>query len=969
MRRRPALAAALTLILTCAGITALSAAPAQAVVDSAVYSSPDGVFWTVPAGVHSIEVEMTGAGGGGGSDVNFPWTDWTLTGDGSGGFGAVITGTMPVTPGETYTFYGSTKGEDLGTTPGGGGVGFRDGGTGHHRSGSGDQRAGGGGGGASAIIGPNLQPVAIAAGGGGGGGRGCIISYFGGHAGHAGGSQDDANGRAAAPDIAIGGGNPGEGGQGAASPGGNGTPGGEAASNSLGGGGGGGGAGYPNGGFGGGGGGAGCQGGGGGGAGGSFVADAFDDLAITQAVEGAELADGSVRISYEAVYATETALTVEADDMAPGANMTLRASVSNVDVDNIVPVGTVQFLLGEDLLLGTGTLTPLGDNAQAVVNTIVPAQTGTITARYLPDSRNDVKFAESQDSAPLEYSVATTTTLKFESTEVVHGQELTAHVTVTPEVGDGPVNGVAEINLPVGASVWEVDVVDGVGDLTFIPRLNASNGTLFTAEYQGSGIYDRSESDPVPVSVERADTSTSLTVDPDQVVVGGEVSVTARVTPVAPSVGGSLALGIVRFTLPDGSTVEKNLGVSEAATITVPAYTVGQPSLRAEYLGFSYYNPSASDELTFEIVPVASTLELDVPAESFVIGETAMLSASVKTHGPGSASTDGTVQFFVNEEPWGEPVEVVDDTATTELIMDEVRDYEVWAKYSGNENRAPATSQPELLSVDRGDVEIALRGSPGSPVAHGAPITLEAELSLVEPADTELGGEVEFFAGDISLGTVPVESDAATLTVNDLPVGDHELRAVYPGEVSSVNGAESEPLPYTVEAGVVTVEVTTAPNPSEQGAEVRIVAVVDPRGESTLAPTGQVVFLLDGEEWQTPIALIDGTAAFTSSDLPVGASLVQARYLGDDGYQEALSTETEHLVTEHATSDPDEDGDPDTPGDDPSDGPDEAPADADNLAATGAPDNAALIALGALLLTVGLGVTATFRTSRGVRQR
>ena len=117
-------------------------------------------YWTVPTGVNSVTVHAWGGGGGGATVVT------------RGGGGAYVTGTLPVTPGETLQIVVGRGGTYPGTpgTPGqgsGGGSANVDRVT--------QNQYGGGGGGYSAIFQRSsltapYQPSVVAAGGGGGGG-------------------------------------------------------------------------------------------------------------------------------------------------------------------------------------------------------------------------------------------------------------------------------------------------------------------------------------------------------------------------------------------------------------------------------------------------------------------------------------------------------------------------------------------------------------------------------------------------------------------------------------------------------------------------------------------------------------------------------------------------------------------------------------------------------------------------------
>ena len=130
--------------------------------------------WTVPAGVYSITVDMTGAAGG---DAATP-----------GGLGGRVQGTIAVTPGEVLTVgVAGAGGAAVGETGGAGGFGGGGaGGAGY----SGCASAAFGGGGGASYVEAGTTMLAVAGGGGGGGGLNPACSPYG--AGGAGGTPSSA---------------------------------------------------------------------------------------------------------------------------------------------------------------------------------------------------------------------------------------------------------------------------------------------------------------------------------------------------------------------------------------------------------------------------------------------------------------------------------------------------------------------------------------------------------------------------------------------------------------------------------------------------------------------------------------------------------------------------------------------------------------------------------------------------------
>jgi hypothetical protein len=337
--------------------------------------------FAVPAGVSSVTVTAVGGDGGSGGSG-----DQGASGV-AGGFGASVTGSLPVTGGDTLYVEVGGNGQDDGsgqTTTGG----FNGGGGG---STSIPDCVGGAGGGASDVrtlpmsnsgsLGSRL--LVAAGGGGGGGGDGvsppCGIGHSpGGAGGSAGqpGTSAAGGGGGAGTATAGGPGGAGEGGDGAGGPGVLGA-GGDGQGGSLGGGGGGGG--Y----YGGGGGGNGEGGlaGGGGGGGGSDYTGSATSVSVNN---GSQASAGQVTISYQAppvVVGTGTTIASSANPSIPGQAVSYTATVSPTDDG-----GTVAFDNGGTPIAGC-TAQPLNSSGQATCKVTYPAAgSHAVTAVYSGDS-------------------------------------------------------------------------------------------------------------------------------------------------------------------------------------------------------------------------------------------------------------------------------------------------------------------------------------------------------------------------------------------------------------------------------------------------------------------------------------------------------------------------------------------------------------------------------------------------------
>lgn len=307
-------------VLTLAGlVTGVSATAAPPVVPgTADYFgdqptpadfSPSGT-WTVPPGVTSVTVKVTG--GSGSTDI---------PGRAAGGTGAVVTGDLAVAPGDVLSRQIGADG-----TAGVGGQGYGAGGTG---AGSCGVHAGGGGGSSALLVG---SEVVVVAGGGGGGGFQAVARSGTGVGGDAdidnAGSGNASPGALGQNDSASGG----DGDAGTNCAGGGGGGGGGPVLSTLSGGGTGGGAGSSS---------VGSAGGGGGGV--SFTGPALTN-ALVHSRARIDSGDPGVKVSFGLRVTLPAGLTVEQILAAPDQNLPIMSVAGCLDGDTPIAAEVETFI-------------------------------------------------------------------------------------------------------------------------------------------------------------------------------------------------------------------------------------------------------------------------------------------------------------------------------------------------------------------------------------------------------------------------------------------------------------------------------------------------------------------------------------------------------------------------------------------------------------------------------------------------
>ncbi len=152
-------------------------------------------------------------------------------------------------------------------------------------------------------------------------------------------------------------------------------------------------------------------------------------------------------------------------------------------------------------------------------------------------------------------------------------------------------------------------------------------------------------------------------------------------------------------------------------------------------------------------------------------------------------------------------------------------------------------------------------------------------------------GSVVFQSDGVGIGTVALSQGTAVLDYSSLPLGTHNLVAMYQGG-SGFSGSTSNTVQQIVQLPASTTTVTSSPNPSAPGQAVTITATVGPAGPPT--PTGTVGFTSNGSAISgcTSVTLSSSrTAICATSSLPIGTDTIVAAYSGDSNYAPSNGTD------------------------------------------------------------------------------
>ena len=206
-----------------------------------------------------------------------------------------------------------------------------------------------------------------------------------------------------------------------------------------------------------------------------------------------------------------------------------------------------------------------------------------------------------------------------------------------------------------------------------------------------------------------------------------------------------------------------------------------------------------------------------------------------------------------------------------------------------------------------------------NPSTSGQSVTFTAAVTA-NNANTDgaspTAGTVTFYscptaacASTTQLGTGTVGSNSqATYATSTLPGGTNYIEAVYGGSGTDFTSSTSNVVTQTVNSGTVstTSVLTSSPNPSSYGTSV---SFTDAVSASSGTPAGTVTFYsCTTNTCGTKTSLVNGTlnssgkATYSTTNLPVGTTYVEAIYGGSGNYGGSTSNVVSQVVNMLSTT-------------------------------------------------------------------
>ncbi|WP_435017986.1 kelch repeat-containing protein [Tundrisphaera sp. TA3] len=314
-------------------------------------------------------------------------------------------------------------------------------------------------------------------------------------------------------------------------------------------------------------------------------------------------------------------------------------------------------------------------------------------------------------------------------------------------------------------------------------------------------------------------------------VTGGTVGGTGTIVVTAYDAFGNVATGYsgpVQITSTDPNAIlpAEPVLVNGVGTFVIGFRTAGAQSIRVA-------NPEAPDVAATQSFSVARAQPIAGPLTSSpeqpFFGQPLTLTASYTVPGALAGAVLGMVDFYDGEVYLGSAPLVVSEAGGTAFARFTIAtlapgNHAFRSVYSGDGNNLAADSQaPSPTSVTPATTAVALTAT-----ANGREVTLSARVFATSPGSPAVSGTVAFYDGETLLGIATIVDGVATLSVADLPLGQHSFRAVFSGDAGS--SASQATVGFNLDAQSPS---TPSPNPGNP--------TPTPPGQPTPTPPGQPV--------------------------------------------------------------------------------------------------------------------------------
>ena len=482
--------------------------------------------------------------------------------------------------------------------------------------------------------------------------------------------------------------------------------------------------------------------------------------------------------------------------------------------------------------------------------------------------------------APGQSLIITTTAKPSTTTTTAATGPLTFLIDGTPTGSASLASNIATFSIPAGLALGSHTIgVTYAGDKNYAP-ITAAVTFSFTVVAATSSVTLVSSGTDVAVSQ-------SLTLTATVPTITGLKTPTGTITFKDTTTNATLGTG--------------TLNANGIATLSTSFTTAGSNAIQAAYSGDSVYGSSTSSSITVTVGNyTTTTTTLNVtptqPSGGYTFGTTLTTSVIVAPQS-GTGTPTGSVDLLLD----GSPVSVGDalnnGAVSVTLSSISAGAHVLTAYYSGDGTYSTSASANFSFSVIKASTATTLAISSTANYAS-VPVTLTATVSNVNVPSAAPSGNVTFYSGQASLGTVALTGNTAVLTTTLLPAGTDSITAVYQGDSNDITST-SAAMTDVVTIVPTTITLSAAPGVLTSGNTSVLTATVV-GSPVTGSFSGTVTFYSGTTALSTAPISSSGVATYTTAALTAASTTYTASYSGSTVYATSTTTSSTSIYTTDA---------------------------------------------------------------------
>ena len=435
-----------------------------------------------------------------------------------------------------------------------------------------------------------------------------------------------------------------------------------------------------------------------------------------------------------------------------GQPVTLKASILPANQEGAIEFRDANIVLGRSSLAAGESLFTSSDLAAGV---------HSVTAVYIaPDFP-----LSSSEQFPFKVKKGASAQLVSSRNPAGQGDSVTFHALLSPSSASGSISFFDNGDL-VGTAKLNSDFP---GTATWVTQSLGAGNHAISARFDGDDDTVGAASSPLLQTV-LGGTVVRLSASPLNPAVGQAVTYTAVINPQS-------ATGTVRF-LDNGVFIGSASIRGGSASVVVPNFTFGTHALVAGYSGDTNLLGASSQILEQSVSRAVSSILLIPSTNPTVPGQSLGITIVVT---PATAS--GSVRLLEGDALLA-VITLQNGRGSVSTNALGLGVHPLQAIYLGDSLLSPSSSAV-VVEVVRGATNVTLT-APANPVAAGSQVSITAQI-----APRIATGNVQFFDGSTSLGTVAFSAGFASIAVPSLTAGTHAIRATYSGDGLNIASSSS----------------------------------------------------------------------------------------------------------------------------------------------------------------------------------